>query len=1851
MASLTLGAGSTFTITYGDTSGGGPGATAPVPAGAQTWQAQEKSSSGGTLMNLAASPSINVVDVTAPSAPSLSFGSFTNASATGTTVYIRQGVAGGFTVTGTSSDTESGIDHLTFASGLGAGWTGGGADSSSPYAGVYTFSSAATAPAGNQDVTATNGSALTSSSTPFTVVADTTAPSVTAPTVTAGYYTSLSVAVTKNGGTDGGSGVDNTTSAVERDEIGLTNGACGTFPGAWTSVTLVGGNDTTVVSGNCYRYRETLSDKVGNAGASGASNSAKVDTSAPSAPTLAFGGLSANAYYDGSGTLYIRPSAGGTFTVTGASTDAQSGIASYTFGTLNSNGGSNFAGSQTGDHFDYTFNGTTTAPTTSRTVSSTNGAGTNSTNATYSIAADTTAPSVTAPGVTAGYYTSNSVAVTKNGGSDGGSGVDGTTSVLQRDVANLTNGSCGGFSGSWTTVTLSGGSDTGVTNGHCYEYRELLADRVGNQGTSAVSNIAKVDSQGPSNSLATSSASPAGSVFKSGATIFYRGAAAGSFKLTNTVSDTESGPASSTTAALGGTTSGWSHTSSTVSSPGGGPFESNSFAWNAGTTSSPTEVVTGADTAGNTTGSSTLTFTNDSTAPAGGALTVNAVPATGAIPQSYDADGSFPIDARTDYSETGGESGLASSTLVRTNASFSSPDTCGAFGSPITIVGNPGESGLATGCYKYTLTGTDNVGNSVSISTIVKVDIDNPTVSLTDPGTPLGGTTVLGASASDSSTGVQQVVFQRAPAGGSTWTTIGSDSSSPYAASWDTTGVADGLYDLRAVATDTAGNTNTDLVASRRVDNTAPNTTIGSTPNDPSNNTTPSFSFSSSEGGSTFECRIDGGSWSPCTSPDTISPALGAGSHTFDVRATDAAGNTDATPASYTWTVDLAAPNTTIDSSPSSPSGNLTPTFTFSSSEGGSTFECRMDGGAWSACSSPDTISPALAEGSHTFEVRAIDPAGNADASPASHTWIIDAGPPDTTIDSSPGSPSNDTTPNFTFSSSEPGSTFECRIDGGAWTACSSPDTISPALSAGTHTFDVRATDVAANTDASPASYTWTIDLTAPNTTIDSSPSDPSNDATPTFAFSATEPGSTFDCRVDGGSWTPCTSPDTISPALGAGSHTFDVRATDQAGNTDGTPASSTWTVDLAAPNTTIGSGPNDPSNDTTPSFSFSSSEGGSTFECRIDGGSWSPCASPDTISPALAAGSHTFDVRATDAAGNTDGTPASYTWTVDLAAPNTTIGSNPNDPSNNTTPSFSFSSSEGGSTFECRIDGGSWTACTSPDTISPALGAGGHTFDVRATDAAGNTDGTPATYTWTVDLTAPNTTIGSSPSSPSGNTTPTFTFSASEAGSTFECRLDGGSWNPCTSPDTISPALGAGTHTFDVRATDQAGNTDATPASYTWAIDLTAPNTTIDSSPTDPSNNTTPSFTFSASEPGSTFECRLDGGSWSPCTTPKTVSPALGAGSHTFDVRATDQAGNTDATPASYTWTIDLTAPNTTLGSSPNDPSNNTTPSFSFSSSEPGSTFECRLDGGSWSGCASPDTVSPALAAGSHTFDVRATDAAGNTDGTPASYTWTVDLTAPNTTIGTTPADPSNNTTPNFTFSSNEAGSTFECRVDGGGWSSCSSPDTISPALSAGSHTFDVRATDAAGNTDGTPASYTWTVDLTAPNTTIDSSPSDPSNNTTPSFSLQLQRGRLDLRVPPRRRQLDAVHEPRHDLPRTRRRQPHLRRPRDRPGRQHRRNTCQLHLDGRPHRTEHHDRLEPGRPLDEHDAELHLQLQRSPARPSNAASTAAAGAPARAPTRSRPHSAQAATPSTSAPPTRQATPTPLPPPTRGRST
>jgi hypothetical protein len=259
----------------------------------------------------------------------------------------------------------------------------------------------------------------------------------------------------------------------------------------------------------------------------------------------------------------------------------------------------------------------------------------------------------------------------------------------------------------------------------------------------------------------------------------------------------------------------------------------------------------------------------------------------------------------------------------------------------------------------------------------------------------------------------------------------------------------------------------------------------------------------------------------------------------------------------------------------------------------------------------------------------------------------------------------------------------------------------------------------------------------SPDTTITDAPPATTTETSASFSFESNMSGSSFECRLDGSAWTDCTSPTTYA-GLATGQHVFEVRATDFLGDTDSTPARHEWTItrppDTTPPQTTIDNGPSGTTTQTTASFSFSSSESGSTFACRLDGGAWGGCSSPKSYS-GLAAGTHTFDVRATDAAGNVDATPASRSWTVgsaDTTPPDTTITAGPSGSTTATSASFSFSSSETGSSFECKLDAGAWGACTSPKAYS-GLSAGSHTFSVRAKDAAGNVDASPASRSWTI--------------------------------------------------------------------------------------------------------------------------------------------------------------------------------------------------------------------------------------------------------------------------------------------------------------------------------------------------------------------------------------------------------------------------------------------------------------------------------------------------------------------------------------
>jgi chitodextrinase len=223
-------------------------------------------------------------------------------------------------------------------------------------------------------------------------------------------------------------------------------------------------------------------------------------------------------------------------------------------------------------------------------------------------------------------------------------------------------------------------------------------------------------------------------------------------------------------------------------------------------------------------------------------------------------------------------------------------------------------------------------------------------------------------------------------------------------------------------------------------------------------------------------------------------------------------------------------------------------------------------------------------------------------------------------------------------------------------------------------------------------------------------------------------------------------------------------------------------------------------------------------------------------------------------------------------------------------------------------------TAATTWTNTSVAA-ATTYTYTVRALDSAGNLGDASAAATVTTpapDTTAPETTITGGPTGTVAETTASFEFTSSERGSSFECSLDGAAYAACTSPTSYA-GLGLGEHSFAVRATDPAGNIDATPAVRSWTTaavrDTSAPETAIDSGPSGAVSSPTVSFTFSADEAGALFECAVDGITFAQCWSPQSYS-GLAEGDHSFAVRARDAAGNTDPTPAVRTWTVIDTSP-----------------------------------------------------------------------------------------------------------------------------------------------------------------------------------------------------------------------------------------------------------------------------------------------------------------------------------------------------
>ncbi|MGX4847617.1 BapA/Bap/LapF family large adhesin [Enterobacter cloacae] len=1280
-----------------------------------------------------------------------------------------------------------------------------------------------------------------------------------------------------------------------------------------------------------------------------------------------------------------------------------------------------------------------------------------------------------------------------------------------------------------------------------------------------------------------------------------------------------------------------------------------------------TLTVTNMDGTGNESAPSqpvTITIDTDApTAPAAPVITDSVSQITGPVP-----DGGTTNDPRPVLSGTG----TANDVINITDTVNGTPTVVGT----VTVDSNGNwswrpDSNIAEGTHVYTATATDEAGNVSDPSPAITITVDTvaPDVPVFDAvgGQPNGGliTDATPTVGGTGTTGDTVIVYNNGIEVGRVDVVNGEWS-------FVLPPQQDGLLNITVAGVDAAGNVSaTSPVVSVTLDTVAPEIPQISTVSDSqltnsvlyTRDGTPTLT-GTGEPGTTVIVSVDG---TPLGIPVTVQTdgtwiwtsdiTLTDDQHIFTVSSSDPAGNISGSSAPLSVTVDTAAPTDPINMALAQEGTPLTGT-----AEAGSTITVKDSGdnvigtgtaaidGSFSIALSPAQLDPT------TLTVSATDAAGNA--SPGTPFIVTDSplelpqvpvitaivDDVDPVIGDVKGKTTNDTTPTLT-GTAEAGSVITIYQDGSTTpltmvTADGSGNwSYTPAaLGEGLHTFEVTATLNGATSGRSPAASV-TIDLTAPGTpTIGSVIDDvgpvtgpltsgqTTNDSQPTLTgtgavgdtISIYNNGVLLDSVVVGntGTWSYTT------PALPEGSNVLTIRETDPAGNQSGPSADFTLVVDTLSTTPVITSVTDNVGNVATPIVSGSETndatptltgtadansvvtifDGGTQIAVVTadDTGAWS--FTPET---ALVEGSHSFTVLATDPQGNVSEVSAPWSVVVELTAPTVptldTVSDNvpggatgnltSGQATNDNTPTIS-GTGQAGSTIHILnngtqigtaiVDGaGSWSF-----TPTTPLDDGSYSLRVYATDAAGNASANSSVFAFTVDTAAPGvpvvTTVIDDVAPTTGTLTsgsitndarPTFNGTG-DVGSTVHVIVNGneigtavvnaqGGWT--FTPGTDLPE---GPLVITFNATDAAGNAGTATAPFNLTVDTGVPSAPVISTAADnagsvqapltsgqSTDDTTPTLNGTATanatvtiyENGQPVGTVLaDGtGAWS-----FTPSAPLVAGSHTWTATVTDAAGNISPASPGFTLIVDTTAPTApVIGQAIDDVGTITGPITSgqttddtiprlVGTSEPFATVNIyegttlvgtgTADGsGSWS-----ILLNTTLTEGAHSFTALATDAAGNTSASSASFSLTIDTTPPalpvlisilddvgNAATPVANGGITNDAQPTLSGTA-EAGSTVKIfdngvqigsvTATGGAWSF-----TPSPALSNGPHTLTFTATDAAGNASAPTAGYTINVDTLAPAAPVISSVIDdvgsvigpvtgtnPTNDTRPALS-----------------------------------------------------------------------------------------------------------------------------------------------------
>lgn len=461
-------------------------------------------------------------------------------------------------------------------------------------------------------------------------------------------------------------------------------------------------------------------------------------------------------------------------------------------------------------------------------------------------------------------------------------------------------------------------------------------------------------------------------------------------------------------------------------------------------------------------------------------------------------------------------------------------------------------------------------------------------------------------------------------------------------------------------------------------------------------------------------------------------------------------------------------------------------------------------------------------------------------------------------------------------------------------------------------------------------------------------------------------------------------------------------------------------------------------------------------------------------------------------------------------APPPPAITSSPPGVDRNAAPTWTFATVTVGAVPECSLVPSTSPAvfgpCTSDTSYVGSLSANGtYTFAVREANP-GVDDGATSGGDYVFDTVA--TAVVTPPPSPGNTLTPTWNV-VPEAGATARCTFEATVTDPCSGAVTGTLGAGAadGPYALVVDVTDQAGNTASITSTYQFDRTAPGPPAVTGSSGL---GRTQPSWSWSTAGTASSL-CTLvgpapqgpvgcDSGTYAPTLTQD--------GSYHVEVVVTDAAGN-DSPTAGIGPTYDFDSqppPAPVFTTTPPSPGKDTTPTWEFTAT--GVSTTCQLTGAvsgalPQTACSSPYT--PTLTEDSWTLTVATSDAAGNTSSAASSYLLNT-TTRPSPPVITTPANPSSNGSPAWTWTA-EPGTTSECEgvtngVPSGTWSPCTSgAPMVLP--SEGSYQISVRVTDVNNLVSDPATSSAYVYDASAPAAPTVTSASSPSNALQTSFTF----------------------------------------------------------------------------------------------------------------------------------------------------